>query len=203
MSRLHRSSDGSPKRGILIVGGKLKIVRKAKSLGLDILYFQKKAHYTAEHAPFADHVCLFDYEDERIALPLARSLVSLTPFQSALSLTEPGLLPVARINDALGMGGTSYRTAHLLMEKGEMRRLLNAHGFSRVEAVEGRTRADLEVFIQAHGLPVTLKPVDGARRSACVSRDSEPSPDRRGWLTLRNVGRGRFIVEEYPWRGPS
>ena len=77
-----------------------------------------------------------------------------------------------------------------------MRRLLNAHGFSRVEAVEGRTRADLEVFIQAHGLPVMLKPVDGSA-SQGVSRIQSRAQIDAAWLTLRNVGRGRFIVEEY------
>ena len=50
---------------------------------------------------------LLDYGDIDRLLALIRALHEAYPFQAAVSLFELGLLPTARINEALCLGGES------------------------------------------------------------------------------------------------
>ena len=81
------------------------------------------------------------------------------PFQAVVSLFELGLLPAARINEALGLGGESVATVELLLDKWRMRRHLATRGISPVASAVGRTAQDLREFVQANGLPIIVKPI--------------------------------------------
>ena len=95
--------SGSPT--VLIVGGKLKIVKKAKRLGLRVLYLQHPRQFTPEHQGLVDAAFLVDYTDWSVVGPLARGAYDAYGFGAVLSLTEPGLVPASRINDLLGLPG--------------------------------------------------------------------------------------------------
>lgn len=144
---------------VLVIGGKLKHVRKARELGLDVVHAQFPDEYDRGHWPYVDQALLLDYGDIDRLLPLAQALHEAYPFQAAVSLFELGLLPTARINEALGLGGESIATVELLLDKWRMRRHLAARGISPVASAVGRSAQDVREFVQAHGLPIIVKPI--------------------------------------------
>jgi biotin carboxylase len=144
---------------ILIIGGKLQHVCKARELGLDVVHAQFPDEYDRGHWAYVDQALLLDYGDIDRLLPLAEALHKAYPFQAAVSLFELGLLPAARINEALGLGGESVATVELLLDKWRMRRHLAARGISPVASAVGRSAHDVREFVEAHGLPIIVKPI--------------------------------------------
>jgi biotin carboxylase len=144
---------------VLVVGGKLNHVRKARELGLDVVHVQYPDAYDRGYWPYVDQALLLDYGDVDRLLPLVQALHKAYPFQAAVSLFELGLLPAARINEALGLGGESVATVELLLDKWRMRRHLAAKGVSPVASAVGRSAQDVREFVQAHGLPIIVKPI--------------------------------------------
>jgi biotin carboxylase len=159
----------SPQRGvkepatgrqtIAVVGGKPKIVQKARELGLGVIYIQHPNQYDRTHWPYVDQALLVDYTDSERLLPLVRSLHQAYPFQSVVSLFELGLVAAAEIAEMLGLGGTPLSTVDMLLNKWQMRQHLNSLGISPVAAAVGETEQDLRDFVEAHGLPVVVKPI--------------------------------------------
>ncbi|NUL34950.1 carboxylase, partial [Streptomyces lunaelactis] len=137
----------------------LEHVRKARELGLDVVHAQFPDEYDRGHWPYVDQALLLDYGDTDRLLPLVRALHEAYPFQAAVSLFELGLLPTARINEALGLGGESVATVELLLDKWRMRRHLAAKGISPVASAVGRSAQNVREFVSAHGLPIIVKPI--------------------------------------------
>ncbi|WP_323747055.1 ATP-grasp domain-containing protein [Catenulispora pinisilvae] len=152
---------------VLVIGGRPKIVQKARTLGLRVVYLQYPGSYGEAHRPYVDQALLLDYSDVERLLPLVSALHRAYPFQKVVSLFELGLLPAARISQALGLGGTTPETVELLLDKWQMRQRLEAVGVSPVAAAIGRTEDDLRAFVERHGLPVVVKPTREAG-SICV-----------------------------------
>jgi biotin carboxylase len=150
-------TTGRPR--VLVIGGKLEQVRKARELGLDVVLAQFPDEYDRGHWPYVDQALLLDYGDIDRILPLVRALHEAYPFQTAVSLFELGLLPAARINEALGLDGESVATVELLLDKWRMRRHLAARGISPMASAVGRSGQDVREFVQAHGLPIIVKPI--------------------------------------------
>lgn len=159
---------------VLVVGGKLAHVRKARELGLDVVHAQFPDEYDRDHWPYVDQALLLDYGDVDRLLPLVRALHEAYPIQAAVSLFELGLLPAARINEALGLGGESVATVELLLDKWRMRRHLAAKGVSPVASAVGRSTQDVREFVKALGLPIIVKPIreSGSLGVFCL-RDSD------------------------------
>lgn len=151
------STTGRPR--VLVIGGKLQHVRKARELGLDVVHIQFPDEYGRGDWPYVGQALLLEYGDIDRLLPLARALHEAYPFQAAVSLFELGLLPAARINEMLGLGGESVATVELLLDKWRMRRHLAAKGISPVASAVGRCGRDVREFVQAHGLPIIVKPI--------------------------------------------
>ncbi|WP_213451950.1 ATP-grasp domain-containing protein [Rhizomonospora bruguierae] len=150
-------ATGRPR--VLVIGGKLQHVRKARDLGLDVVLAQFPDEYDRGHWPHVDQALLLDYGDLDRLLPLARALHEGYPFQTAVSLFELGLLPAARINEALGLAGESVATVELLLDKWRMRRHLAARGISPVASAVGRSGQDVREFVKQNGLPIIVKPI--------------------------------------------
>ncbi|MER7344569.1 ATP-grasp domain-containing protein [Streptomyces aurantiacus] len=195
---------------VLIVGGELGHVRKARELGLDVVHVQFPDQYDRGHWPYVEQALLLDYGDVERLLPPARALHEAYPFQAAVSLFELGLLPAARINEALGLGGESVATVELLRDKWRMRRHLAAKGISPVAAAIGRRTRDVREFAEAHGLPVVVKPVRESgslgvfrvRNAADVDAVAERfrSLDDGHWAAGDLSGAGsfdEFLMEEF------
>lgn len=150
---------GSGRPRVLVIGGKLTHLRKARELGLDVVLAQYPDAYDREFWPYVDQALLLDYGDVDRLLPLVRALHEVYPFQAAVSLFELGLLPAARINEALGLGGESVDTVELLLDKWRMRRHLAARSISPMASAVGRSAQDVRDFVKEHGLPIIVKPI--------------------------------------------
>lgn len=165
-------ATGRPR--VLVLGGGLQHLRKARELGLDVVHAQFPDVYDRGHWPYVDQALLLDYGDIDRLLPLVRALHEAYPIKAAVSLFELGLLPAARINEALGLGGESVATVELLLDKWRMRSHLAARGISPVASAVGRSARDVREFVSAHGLPVIVKPVRESG-SLGVFRISDPA----------------------------
>ncbi|MGY1437024.1 ATP-grasp domain-containing protein [Streptomyces reniochalinae] len=190
-----------------MVGGKPKITQKAHELGLSVVYIQNPDEYDRAHWPYVDQALLVDYADTERVLPMVRSLHQSFPFQAVISLWELGLLPAAKIDNELGLGGNSLETVEMLLDKSRMRRHLNARGVSPVAAEVGRTEEDLRAFVAANGLPVVVKPIDeaGSIGVFAVRDESDVAPVVERFHALGKQldakdlagDLDRFLMEEY------
>jgi biotin carboxylase len=163
---------------VLLIGGSAQLVRKAHGLGLDVVIAQFPRAFDEAVRPHVEQALLVDYLDVDRLLPRVRELHRSRPFGAVLSLSELGLLPAARIGQELGLSGTTVTTAELLTDKWRMRRLLAERGLSPVAAGVGRSVRDLEEFVDAHGLPVILKPVrESGSLGVFTVRDRADVPD--------------------------
>src|SRR5215470_6158940 len=108
-------ADGS--RTLLVVGGRLDTVRKARGLGLDVVLIQHRDHFVAESVQLAKAVIVADYTDWERVRPLLVAAHEVYRFSKVVTLTEPGLEPAGRINDLFGLGQNPFQVAHLLKDK--------------------------------------------------------------------------------------
>ncbi|MFR9673241.1 ATP-grasp domain-containing protein [Streptomyces sp. TR06-5] len=205
------SAAGTGRPRILVIGGKLKQVRKARELGLDVVHAQFPDEYDRGHWPHVDQALLLDYGDIDRILPMVRALHEAYPLRAAVSLFELGLLPAARINEELGLGGESVATVELLLDKLRMREHLAASGLSPVASASGRTAQDIRDFVEAHGLPVVVKPIreSGSLGVFCIRDRAEVdavaeqfrSLDAQQWsvkdLSDADSFQGEFLMEEF------
>lgn len=167
----HRpSQDADQRPRILVVGGPLKHVRKAADLGLDVAFAQYPYAYDREYWPYVEQALLLDYADADQLLPLAEALHKVRPFQKAVTLTEFGLMSTAQLNEALGLTGESVETVELTLDKSRMRQHLAAKGVSPVASAVGCCAQDVRDFVEAHGLPIIVKPIreSGSLAVFCV-----------------------------------
>ncbi len=152
-------------------------MRKARELGLDVVHVQFPDEFDRRNALYADQAMLLDYGDIDRLLPLARALHQVYPFQAAVSQFELGLLPAARINEALGLTGESVETVELLLDKWRMRRHLAAQGVSPVASAVGRSAQDVQDFVKRHGLPIIVKPIRESGSLAVFRIDDQAGVD--------------------------
>ncbi|MGK5729476.1 ATP-grasp domain-containing protein [Streptomyces sp. URMC 124] len=190
----------SPKR-ILLVGGPGHHLQKAKDLGLDVVYCQFEQDFAPEQRDIADDVLLTDYTDWTTLRPLVEEAYEKWGFSCAVSVTEPGLDPAARVNDLLGLGGTPYEVSHRFTDKWLMRRRLAEtapDGLIPVaaELVDGHD--SLVRFGEAHGYPFIVKPSNGtASFGVMVVRDrAATEPVWRQVQHLRS-GSGHPLIDAY------
>lgn len=182
---------------LLVIGGsRAEDLRGAKAAGLHVTYVQRKERVKPAHLVWSDRALVLDYEDPSLLVPLARALHRHSPFGHVMSMAESGLLPAARVNDALHLRGTSYRTALLLMDKWAMRRRLNRIGLSVVRAALGRRKQDIERFGRDCGFPIIMKPV-AAGGSLNVFLVGSMGDVHSAWERATEAGMSRFLLEEH------
>ncbi|MGQ4516208.1 ATP-grasp domain-containing protein [Streptomyces sp. DW26H14] len=196
------------KQYVLIVGGRIENVRKAKEQGLGVIFLQRPELWSAGHATEVDAALLVDYRNWEVLEPLITAAHQVYGFTSVTTTSEAGVEPAARISDLLGLGGVSHEVALLLRDKLSMRRRLQAAAPRvSVAAEEVTGRAGLAEFGAAHGYPFIVKPIDGIASLGLQLVEGEEQLDEV-WETigrLRGVDHqfatafpiDRFIMEEY------
>lgn len=193
------STPRQPSRRILLIGGGregLDLLDDARALGLSVIMINSKAQFRDAFLSLVEHAFITDYRNIEVLVPIARALQSVLPFDVAISLSEEGLLPAAQISDALGLPGNSLETVRLLKDKAQMRARLDQADLSPVLARIGRNAADIKDFIDAHGAPVIVKPVDGAR-SFGVYRVGALDAIDDVITSLAAADIDSFLIEEY------
>ncbi|MGH4033641.1 ATP-grasp domain-containing protein [Actinomycetota bacterium Odt1-20B] len=181
---------------VAVIGGQADILRAAASYGLDTVLFHAPGKAGPESAKLCERVVDVDLLDEEAIAAEVRKAHAERPFRRVLTLTEPGLVPAARLNAELGLGGNSPRTAVLLKDKSAMRGLLDSVGLSPVRHRMVRGAAQLAAFVAGLGGPAIVKPPDHGG-SADVHRVEGPADAARVWREVERGGRGRMLAEEY------
>ncbi|MEV4194997.1 carboxylase, partial [Streptomyces toxytricini] len=143
---------------LLVVGGRIQTLRKAAALGIRFVLIQHKDQFVPEAARLAEAVIIADYTDWETTRPLVEAAHRAYGFTRVVSITEPGLVPAARISDHLGLGGTTEEVAELLRDKHAMRRHLAASDSPGVRALSvAAAEVDgpeaLAAFGAEHGYP--------------------------------------------------
>jgi len=193
---------------ILIIGSRTQAITKAREMGLRVVLLQHKARLMPGQVEAADATILVDYLDTAATLPLVRAAHAVYGFTKVVSLAEQAMELVGRINDDLGLDGTTFEVAHRFHDKALMRSRLRGTGFEDVAAriVEGPE--ELRAFGARHGYPVVLKPTDSAG-SRGVYRIDGPDEVESAWESASGLrGRddlpmgafypvGHLIAEEY------
>ncbi|MEW2268890.1 ATP-grasp domain-containing protein [Streptomyces sp. SID685] len=193
---------------ILIIGGRLEALQKAKELGLRVVFLQHKERLLPGQADTADVLLLVDYLDWEVTRPIVRAAHEAYGFTAVMTLVEQATELAGRINDMLGLGGTSFEVARRFHDKLRMREWLHHTGFESVGCAEVTSAQDVRDFAERHGFPVVVKPLDGtASRGVAVIHS--PADVEESWAEVTGLrGRAdlpmatfypvdRFIAEEY------
>jgi biotin carboxylase len=193
---------------ILIIGGRVETIAKAKELGLRVVFVQHRDRMLPGHVELADALLMVDYTDWEVVRPLVEAAYEVYKFTKVVSLGEQAMETVGRINDHFGLGGTSFEVSALFKDKLVMRRHLAQAGLPSVAAADVTGPADIEEFGREHGYPVVLKPIDNtASRGVVVIERPEDVlgsweygsglRDRDDLVLGQFFPVGRFLVEEY------
>jgi biotin carboxylase len=147
---------------VLLIGGHLKTLQLARRLGLRVLFIQHPRRFEPPMAELVENLILADYTDWDTLRPLAEAAHEVWKFSSVLSLSEPGLLPAARVNALLGLNGTPLAVVQRLRNKAMMRQWLDEVGAPSLQAAQLTAEASLVEFGAQAGYPFVVKPIDGA-----------------------------------------
>jgi len=193
---------------ILLIGGRLQAIQKAQALGLRVIFLQHKDRLLPGQAEAADAMLLVDYLDWKATLPLVQAAHQVYGFTAVISLVDQAMELVGRINDLLGLPGTSHAVAERFHDKLAMRSWLREVGFETTASEEVSSPTELLEFGNRHGYPLILKPIDGTA-SRGVLRVDNPEQIESAWLNSVELrGRhdlpmakfypiDRFIAEEF------
>jgi biotin carboxylase len=149
---------------VLLIGGSPTHLLAAKAAGLDVVYCQFPDEFAAVCGPLVLGAVLADYTDWDTLRPLVVAAFQTWGFTAAVSLTEPGLDPAARVNDLFGLGGTSYEVSHRFTDKNLMRRRIAEHVSADLRAIGASVVTDRDSLVDfgaAHGYPFIVKPTAG------------------------------------------
>lgn len=186
-----------PKQGLLIVDGKAEHLKTISQLDVNIINVLRPGQADSRIADLAFITIASDYERRAELSTVAKALHRAGLFSAAIALTEGGLLPVARLNEDLGLTGTSTRTVALLTDKWKMRKLLNESGISTVTARIGRTESDIVQFAKDLGREFIIKPIAGSS-SYGIFKVADPVHDvSLAWNRMTEIGLSVFLMEEY------
>jgi len=204
------ASPATPSARLLLVGGSSGHLRKARASGAEVTWCQFPGEIRPEHSALAAEIIPVDYTDWTQLRPLVLKAQEQAAFAAAVSLTEPGLDPAARVNDLLGLAGTSYEVSHRFTDKWLMRRRLAetaAPGTPVVATALFTGRDSLKGFGAEHGYPVIVKPTSGTASFGVLKVDGADEADAACQQVSRLRASGhpligaydvdRFIIEKF------
>ncbi len=135
--------------------------------------------------------------DEQAMLRAVRFVQGFKPVDRIEATVEAHILPTARVREAAGIPGTSYRTAYLCRDKPAMKEVLRAGGIPCAASTGASSPAEVRAFAEQVGYPLMIKPRDGAGASGATRVDSDAELE----AAIRNSGLhhpGRSVaVEEF------
>ncbi|HZD00094.1 MAG TPA: ATP-grasp domain-containing protein [Actinomycetes bacterium] len=180
---------------------------QARRLGVGVVLLDTVKNLAADSgrgAARADHVLGTDYTDVERVAQLIQVLCSELDVRGVLALTENGLLPAARMNAILGVRDNPVEVVERVVDKRLMRKWLAADHAFALPAREIDSVQSLREFASEVGLPVVVKPSDGAGsvgvrvlHNAAEVADCEPSRNGARLLAEKYVQGSEFSVEAF------
>lgn len=118
------------------------------------------------------------------------------PVDRLEATVEAHVLPAAQAREALGISGTSVRTAFLCRDKPTMKDVLREGGIPTAASVGADSTPEILDFAERVGYPLIVKPRSGAGASGTHRVDSREALEAR--LNEAGVGHGgQVAVEEF------
>ena len=111
--------------------------------------------------------------DEQAMLKAVRFVQNFKPVDRLEATVEAHILPAARVREAAGIPGTSYRTAFLCRDKPAMKEVLRAGGIPCAASTGAESAAEVRAFAERVGYPLMIKPRDGAGAAGAIRVDSD------------------------------
>jgi len=109
---------------------------------------------------------------------------------------EAHVLPAAQAREALGIEGTSVRTAFLCRDKPAMKQVLRDGGVATAASIGSGSQSEVLAFAAETGFPLIVKPRSAAGASGTVRVDSVE--ELNAALSQAGVGNGAEVaVEEF------
>lgn len=175
-------------RALAEVGATVTAIGEGSKASLD----DEMRHYLA-HYEEVRNVC-----DEQAVLRAVRLVQKFKPVDRIEATVEAHILSTARVREAAGIPGTSYRTAFLCRDKPAMKEVLRAGGIPCAASTGASSAAEARAFAERIGYPLMVKPRDGAGASGAtrVDSDAELEAALRGFrldLPGRTVAVEEFI----------
>lgn len=112
------------------------------------------------------------------------------------AVVEAHVMPAAQLREALGIPGTSTRTAFLCRDKPAMKEVLRDAGVACAQSIGSGDREDIHAFADEVGYPLIVKPRAGAGASGTYRAGDRDELDSA--LDAMGVGHGASVaVEEF------
>jgi biotin carboxylase len=190
---------------IILVGPKRHIAERAWQLGARPLIVQPPEHAEDWVQRQTERTLLVDYNDP-VLIPMLAAAHSRIHFRCAITTTELGLLPCARINEALGLPGTPPAVVERTRNKQLMREALAARGFSVIQWAAVTTKEDALTFAARNDYPFVLKPLDGVgsvgvRRIRSAADLERTFDGKTTWLAEEYLDGNEYSVESFSFGG--
>lgn len=146
---------------VVLLGPHLALCERAVRAGLGVIVVDTADRLDRDVLGLATEVLITDYTDVVRLSELLSVYARRLDIRGVLSLTEPGLLPAAKLNALLGYPDNPVEAVRRVVDKQLMRAHLEGTRFDVPAALVSGT-AELRRFVAAHGLPVVVKPPDGS-----------------------------------------
>jgi hypothetical protein len=118
------------------------------------------------------------------------------PVDRLEATVEAHVMAAAQVREALGIPGTTVRTAWLCRDKPAMKEVLREGGVATAASMGSDSPDEILRFAAAVGYPLIVKPRSGAGASGATRVDSDD--ELRGALAAAGVGHGGSVaVEEF------
>ncbi len=113
--------------------------------------------------------------DEEAVLRAVRFVQRHAHVDRIEATVEAHILSTAKVREAAGVPGTSYRTAWLCRDKPAMKEALRKGGIPCAQSDGASSGAEVRAFAERVGYPIIVKPRDGAGASGTFRVDDERS----------------------------
>ncbi|MEV0642215.1 ATP-grasp domain-containing protein [Streptomyces sp. NPDC050619] len=180
---------------VVVLGGRPDVVARAGELGVPVVLVHRENGYPSWVPALCERVAHADLADDPALERIVEETVKRRPVCRVLSLTEDGLLPAARLNDRLRLGGNSLLAVSRFKDKRLMRERLDECGLSPVRHREVSDVREAVRFAEESGGPAVLKPADGAGSQGVRVLD-DPGEVAAQWPAFRAECPGPVLVEE-------
>jgi biotin carboxylase len=195
--------SGEPR--VVVVGGGPGLCDRLRQAGAEITLVDTPAGHDPALLRIARRVLLTGYDDPAL-IPALVAIHRDTPFTAVLSLTEQGLLPAARMAQALGIESVPPEVVGRTRDKLAMRDWLRETGFSNVPATVAADAAAVRAFGDKHGYPVIVKPRhgQGSANVACFRGPGDivmPPPGADDYLAEPYLPGPEYSVEAFSHAG--
>jgi biotin carboxylase len=184
---------------LLVLGADAGVLAFSAKAQPEIFLVERKDKFRPEQLRWCNECLIADYRSTENIFPLVAAAHACRPFAQVYSSTEMGLVPAAKLNELLGLGGTSVKAVTTLKDKPLMRKKLQENNLSVVKFAIGSSRSDLASFSSSLSRPMIVKPVDSSGSFGVFMLDY-PNSERavqKLFDQLQACGLKEFLMEEF------